>query len=121
LSEDLGALRRRVIEALGDGRLLVVREARGERSGGHAAPIATEEGAPPVTTTAPTTTWITVRLVDEDDRPVGHARYRVTLPDGHIREGRLDANGSVHLDGIDPGTCEVTWPDYDGEAWERRS
>ncbi len=66
-------------------------------------------------------TWITVRLIDEDDppRPVAGARYRLRLPDGSLREGSLDRNGMAHLAGIDPGACELSFPDLDAEAWER--
>ncbi|KYG07223.1 hypothetical protein BE21_30560 [Sorangium cellulosum] len=64
-------------------------------------------------------TWVEIRLIGEDDMPIPHERYRVELPDGSIREGSLDHEGRARLDGIDPGTCLVTFPALDQEAWER--
>ena len=64
--------------------------------------------------------WIEIELVDEEDNPVPGQAYRVTLPDGTtVAEGTLDENGRARVDGIDPGTCQITFPDLDQEAWER--
>jgi hypothetical protein len=64
-------------------------------------------------------TWIEIELVDENDEPVPGEKYRITLPDGRVAEGTLDTNGSARVSGIDPGTCQITFPDLDKEAWER--
>jgi hypothetical protein len=53
-----------------------------------------------------------------DDRPIANERYRITAPDGAIREGRLDDAGEIVLDGIDPGTCRVSFPDLDAREWD---
>jgi hypothetical protein len=78
-------------------------------------------GRPP-TSAAPVpakpTTWIGVRLMGADDRPIANERYRITAPDGAIREGRLDDAGEIVLDGIDPGTCRVSFPDLDAREWD---
>lgn len=64
--------------------------------------------------------WIEVVLVDEADKPVPGEAYKVTLPDGKtVAEGTLDQNGFVRVDGIDPGTCQITFPKLDGDAWKR--
>jgi hypothetical protein len=63
--------------------------------------------------------WIEIELVDENDEPVPGERYRVTLPDGTVTDGSLDENGFAHIGGIDPGTCQITFPNLDGEAWEK--
>ena len=69
---------------------------------------------------APTeVTWIEIRLIGEDDQPIPGERYRIELPDGTTREGRLDDKGKARVDGIDPGTCAVTFPALDEEAWVR--
>ena len=65
------------------------------------------------------TSWIEIELVDEDDQPVPGERYRITLPDGSVDEGTLDENGFRRVQGIDPGTCEVTFPNLDKDAWEK--
>lgn len=63
-------------------------------------------------------TWITIELVGEDDKPIPGERYRIELPDGSVEEGRLDGLGLARVRGIEePGTCVVTFPDLDEEAW----
>jgi len=63
--------------------------------------------------------WIEIELVDQDNKPVPGERYRVTLPDGAtLAEGTLDEKGFARVDGIDPGTCKVTFPDLDKSSWE---
>lgn len=44
-------------------------------------------------------------------------RYRIELPDGSVREGTLDAEELARADEIDPGTCIITFPALDEEAW----
>ncbi|MEW5931331.1 MAG: carboxypeptidase-like regulatory domain-containing protein, partial [Gemmatimonadota bacterium] len=61
--------------------------------------------------------WIEIRLVGEDDTPIPGARYRVVLPDGTQRQGTLDDAGLARLDGIPPGTCRVSFPELDRDAW----
>jgi hypothetical protein len=59
------------------------------------------------------TTWIDIELKDTDGNPVGGARYVVGLPNGTTREGVLDDHGKARVDGIDPGTCTVSFPEFD--------
>jgi hypothetical protein len=63
--------------------------------------------------------WIEIELVDEENQPVPGARYRVTLPDGTADEGALDAKGFARVDGFEAGTCQVTFPELDKDAWEK--
>ncbi len=65
------------------------------------------------------TSWIELEMVGEDDQPIPGETYRVTLPDGTVDEGTLDNKGFVRIDGIDPGTCQITFPNLDKEAWEK--
>ena len=66
---------------------------------------------------APTVkTWIEIELVDLEGEPVPGARYWIQLTDGSIREGWLDHRGQARVDGLDPGMCEIRWPDHDEEA-----
>jgi hypothetical protein len=67
----------------------------------------------------PPKTWIEVVLVDAAGRPVAGERCRLLLPDGSVRVEVLDASGRLRLDGIDPGTCDVSFPDLDGRSWRR--
>ena len=62
--------------------------------------------------------WIEIEMVDEEDLPVSGMGYRITLPDGSVAEGTLDENGFARVEGIVPGTCQITFPSLDKEAWE---
>lgn len=61
-------------------------------------------------------TWIEIELVDGDGKPVPYERYWILLTDGTSREGRLDEKGFARFDGLDPGECDVRFPDLDNEA-----
>lgn len=65
--------------------------------------------------------WIEIELLDADGEPVPGEPYKVTLPDGStVAEGTLDAKGFARVDGIDPGTCKVTFPARDQSCWESK-
>lgn len=65
------------------------------------------------------TTWVEVRLVDEEGEPVPGERYRIKTPDGTVREGKLNYLGKTRVDAIEqPGECLVCFPDLDADAWE---
>jgi type VI secretion system secreted protein VgrG len=64
--------------------------------------------------------WIEIELVDEEDNPVPGEVYRITLPDGEtVAEGTLDDKGLARVEGIEPGTCQITFPELDQDAWEK--
>ena len=64
--------------------------------------------------------WIEIELVDEEKNPVPGERFKITLPDGEtVAEGTLNEKGFARVDGIDPGTCKITFPELDQEAWEK--
>ena len=64
--------------------------------------------------------WIEIEMVGEDDKPIVGEAYRITLPDGEtVAEGTLDDKGFARVDGIEPGTCKITFPSLDQDAWER--
>src|SRR5881227_2766391 len=64
--------------------------------------------------------WIEINLVDEEGQPVPGEPYVITLPDGStVADGTLDQKGFARVDGIDPGTCKVTFPNLDKEAWDK--
>jgi type VI secretion system secreted protein VgrG len=65
--------------------------------------------------------WIEIELVDDHKDPVPGEKYRITLPDGEtVAEGTLDEKGLARVDGIEPGTCQITFPDLDKDAWKPR-
>jgi hypothetical protein len=61
--------------------------------------------------------WIEVRLLGEDDSPIPDEAYEIRLPGGELVTGTLDGTGSVRLDGIPPGTCRISFPNLDKDAW----
>jgi hypothetical protein len=62
-------------------------------------------------------TWLAIELKDAEGRPVPHARYVVTLPDGSTREGTLNKNGYAREDGVNPGQCQVSFPELEAQSW----
>lgn len=64
------------------------------------------------------TSWIKIAMVDEEGKPVRGEAYKVKAPDGTFRSGTLDHNGKAEIKGIDPGSCEITFPNLDQDAWE---
>jgi hypothetical protein len=56
------------------------------------------------------TTWIGFYLVDQHERLVPGRPYRIKLPDKSIQAGTLGPEGSVRVDGIDPGACSISCP-----------
>ncbi len=62
--------------------------------------------------------WIEIELVDEEDEPVPGEKYKITLPDASVAKGTLDNKGFARIEGIEPGTCQITFPNLDKDAWE---
>lgn len=62
--------------------------------------------------------WIKIKMVDEAGKPVPSVRYRVTTADGRTASGALNKKGEAEVKGIEPGSCQVTFPDLDEAAWE---
>ncbi len=64
--------------------------------------------------------WIELQLVYESNGlPVAGMAYEVTLPDGQtVASGSTDDQGVARVDSIDPGSCQISFPSLDKEAWE---
>lgn len=57
------------------------------------------------------------KIFDTDKNPKAGIKYEITLPDGSLRSGKTDANGEVHIEGIKPGECKVSFQEIHGEEW----
>jgi len=66
----------------------------------------------------PETTWIEIELVEPDGTPAANERYKLTLPDGSIKFGHLDQHGKARVERLQPGNCQVTFPDRDEQVWD---
>lgn len=64
--------------------------------------------------------WIEIQLLDSDAKPLAGQRYRIKLPDGSVRRGSLDRDGSARIDDIPGGQCEVCFTEIDGREWKPR-
>jgi hypothetical protein len=65
----------------------------------------------------PPRTWIEIELVDTANKPIPNQRYRIKLTDGDWREGVLDNKGRARFSDIDPGNCDITFPDIHAREW----
>ena len=65
--------------------------------------------------------WIEIVLVDDQGRPSPGEPYLLTLPDGTtVESGTLDEKGFARVEGIQPGTCKITFPNLDKKSWSRK-
>jgi hypothetical protein len=55
---------------------------------------------------------VEVDVADETGEPLRGARYFITNGGTRI-EGRLDDSGHARIDGIDPATTEIHFPDFE--------
>ncbi|HEX9983259.1 MAG TPA: carboxypeptidase-like regulatory domain-containing protein [Thermoanaerobaculia bacterium] len=62
--------------------------------------------------------WIEIELLDDDGQPIADEAYLVELPDGSKKTGRTDASGKARVDGVDPGTAKVSFPDLDQKLYD---
>lgn len=63
-------------------------------------------------------TWIELELVGMDDKPVTGELYEIIVPDGRVYRGSTDQNGLGRVEGFEPGTCKIRFPNLDQDAWE---
>lgn len=61
--------------------------------------------------------WIEVVLVDERGTGIPGQRCVITTSDACVHSRYTDSLGCVRLDRIPAGTCEVSYPDLDADAW----
>jgi phage protein D len=54
--------------------------------------------------------WVRIEMKDPDGAPYAYEPYKLHLPDGRVREGKLDADGKALERGIPPGNVRVEFP-----------
>ena len=61
--------------------------------------------------------WIAIQLHDDQNKPVTGEPYEIVLPDGStVASGTTDDKGAARVDYIDPGQCQVRFPQRDKKA-----
>ncbi len=69
--------------------------------------------------TPPVTTFIDIKLIDKEGKPVPNEPFRVKDSAGQSHNGSLDENGFAHVDPVAPGDCEIRFPRRDLTVWRR--
>lgn len=64
--------------------------------------------------------WIGISLAHPDGTPAAGEAFQLDCPDGTSISGRLDANGKVRVEGIAPGSCQVSFPECDAREWKKK-
>ena len=61
------------------------------------------------------TTFVAIRLIDQDGNAVPRRRFELTTSDDRPRDGALDAEGSRRIGDLNPfdPTCNVVFPEFD--------
>ncbi|MCI0629481.1 MAG: type VI secretion system tip protein VgrG [Phycisphaerales bacterium] len=67
------------------------------------------------------TSWVEIKLVDVEGEPVPGEAFNITLPDGSVSSGTLDEKGFARVEGFDPGSCKVTFPNLDKSVWNAKA
>lgn len=62
--------------------------------------------------------WVEFQLVDPDGNGLRGHHYSIKLPDGTTRTGSTGTTGIAWIGDIDPGKCEITFPDLAPDVWE---
>jgi hypothetical protein len=60
--------------------------------------------------------FIEIELKDVEGNPIADEEYILTLPDGSIRQGRVDRNGYAKEERIAPGKCLIRFPNIQDPA-----
>jgi uncharacterized Zn-binding protein involved in type VI secretion len=67
-------------------------------------------GAEPGSGQAPAITWVAVEAIDQNGNPLANEPCEVMLPNGEVRKDKLNAQGKLRIDDIEPGSCQVVFP-----------
>jgi hypothetical protein len=106
-------------QALATGKIkaLIRRPALHSSAPAPASPVVLRKPPPAIPPPRKETHWIEILLLDEQGRPVPNESYEITLANGFVVTGTLDADGRAREDGIVAGTCKVTLPSIHGAEW----
>ena len=63
-------------------------------------------------------TWIAIKLTRSDGSPGAGEPYEIGMEGQVLASGTLDEKGEARVDGLDPQTCKVSFPNLDKSAWK---
>jgi hypothetical protein len=84
--------------------------------------VTVEEDAEPVLgpeLAAEPTAWLEIELVDDDGKPVPNIDYRIECDDGRVRTGTTNGSGKAREEGLQEGSCKVTFPGLHAPEWRK--
>lgn len=84
----------------------------GSGGGGGAVPVPINPPKPYKPDPAKTH-WVEIELVDQEGNPLPGKRYTIKTPDNQLAESYTDEQGKARLEGIDSGSCEISFPELD--------
>jgi hypothetical protein len=61
--------------------------------------------------------WVGIELVDQTGAPMAGAAYRILQDNAEVATGALNEEGRAKLPGLDPGPCEVSFPEFHTAEW----
>lgn len=64
-------------------------------------------------------TFVEFQLLDPEGHPVPNEPFVIRKPDGSEQSGATDGEGKARVEGIDPGTAHVQFPNRHNNAWRR--
>jgi uncharacterized Zn-binding protein involved in type VI secretion len=66
------------------------------------------------------TKWIEILMKDRGGFGVANTRFRLETPDGKVIFGVTDGNGLGRVEGIEPGSHKITFPDLPPDGWKKK-
>ena len=57
-------------------------------------------------------TWIAFQLLDEENKPIPNAPYKLRHNNVVIKDDKLDKDGYLKLDDIEPGEYDISFPEW---------
>lgn len=61
--------------------------------------------------------WIGIELKTRAGAAAAGEAFEIEEAGGKVIAGKLDPNGKVRVEGVDPGTCKVRFPERDAREW----
>ena len=64
------------------------------------------------------TDFLEIKLQNEEGQMVPFAPYKIVLPDGSEKKGRLNGDGYAYVNVKEPGDCKVVFSELDETDWQ---